>query len=363
LQLLRLYGLFFSYFETYKTMRSITGLGAGNGPYMSIHDFGLTWAGFLTGSDRIALDTHPYVAFNGETFTDPIATGTGAGAGGTWPARACGWGKGINGTQTLFGVTVAGEFSNAINDCGLFVKAAGIATTYGGNCADWEDASKWDDATKAGLKAWAMASMDATQSWFFWTWKVGFLFVVCIVFPTFLMARRNQVANSTAGHVQAPLWSYQLGLQGGWMPTDPREASGICAARGVAQDTPFDGNYLPWQTGGAGAGTIASSAAASVLPWPPASINGQANAALLPTYTSTGTIATLPPPTFTPSPTGSIHVGDGWFNSADTAGGITTVQGCSYPNPWSAENVPVPTACSGGAAAAAVAVITPKPKL
>lgn len=42
-------------------IRGITGLGAGNGPFISIHDgfVGLdSWAGFLPGSDRINIDTH-----------------------------------------------------------------------------------------------------------------------------------------------------------------------------------------------------------------------------------------------------------------------------------------------------------------
>jgi aryl-phospho-beta-D-glucosidase BglC (GH1 family) len=163
------------YLEAYTMMRDITGIGANKGPYMSIHDFGLSWAGFLSGSDRIALDTHPYVAFNGQANTATVDTGTGAAAGGTWPALACTeWGSMLNVSQTAFGVTLAGEFSNAINDCGLFVVAAGIPVTYGGNCDQWEDASTWDDGTKAGIQAWAMASMDAFQNWFFWTWKVPF---------------------------------------------------------------------------------------------------------------------------------------------------------------------------------------------
>jgi hypothetical protein len=145
------------------------------------------------------------------------------------------------------------------------------------------------------------------------------------------------------------------------MPTDPREAAGTCAAYGVVQNTTFDGTYLPWQTGGAGAGTIAPSAASSVLPWPPASLSGQANAAQLPVYTTTGTVATLPPPTFTASATHSIDAGNGWFNSADTSGGVTTIQGCTYPNPWSAQGIPVPTQC-GGAGVAAAAAMTPSPK-
>lgn len=81
-------------------IRSITGVGEGNGPYISIHDGfqGVSsWSDFLRGSDRIALDTHPYFAFSGGPATDPIATGTGSTAGGTWPRAACDrWAVGMN---------------------------------------------------------------------------------------------------------------------------------------------------------------------------------------------------------------------------------------------------------------------------
>lgn len=76
-------------------IRDITGIGEGHGPFITIHDgFEPTiWAGFLAGSDRIALDTHPYFAFDGQPNTQPIATGTGNDAGGIWPAQACqAWG-------------------------------------------------------------------------------------------------------------------------------------------------------------------------------------------------------------------------------------------------------------------------------
>jgi hypothetical protein len=42
----------------------------------------------------------------------------------------------------------------------------------GGDCSLWMDASTWNETTKAGIKQFALASMDATQDWFFWTWKV-----------------------------------------------------------------------------------------------------------------------------------------------------------------------------------------------
>jgi hypothetical protein len=36
----------------------------------------------------------------------------------------------------------------------------------------WLDTSTWNDTTKAGVKQFAFATMDVTQDWFFWTWKV-----------------------------------------------------------------------------------------------------------------------------------------------------------------------------------------------
>lgn len=81
-----------SYLRTHDMIRNITGYGEGNGPYMTIHDgfLGLAeWAGFLEGSDRIMIDTHPYFAFDGQTNTEPIATGVGLLAGGQWPQMAC----------------------------------------------------------------------------------------------------------------------------------------------------------------------------------------------------------------------------------------------------------------------------------
>jgi hypothetical protein len=82
-------------------IRDITGRGAGNGPYIGVHDGfdGVaSWADFFPGSDRIILDTHPYFAFNQQPNDEPIATGEDpADAGGRWPAAACnGWGGSLN---------------------------------------------------------------------------------------------------------------------------------------------------------------------------------------------------------------------------------------------------------------------------
>lgn len=155
-------------------IRNITGVGAGKGPYMSVHD-GFTgvsgWAGFMPGSDRVILDSHPYFAFTGPS-NSPIASGTGSGAGGVWPLQACNaWGNGFNASRNNFGVTVAGEFSAGFNDCGLFLKGVGVSPQTS-NCAAWQDSTNWSAATKAGVMAFTLASMDALQDYFFWTWKV-----------------------------------------------------------------------------------------------------------------------------------------------------------------------------------------------
>ncbi|TFK68459.1 glycoside hydrolase [Pluteus cervinus] len=326
------------YLETYQMIRGITGIGAGKGFYISFHDgfsgFG-NWDGFLAGADRIALDTHPYMSFDTTISTAPIDTGTGAGAGGPWPGQACTrWASAMNSSQTGFGITTAGEYSNGINDCGLFLRGISGDHTYTGDCSVWQDSSNWSEGTKAGLLQFALASMDALGDTFFWTWKIG---------------------NSTAGIVESPLWSYQLGLQGGWMPTDPRTSVGTCASLGVSGPI-FDGQYESWQTGGAGAGQLAAAATDS-FPWPPPSISNAGAPSLLPSYTPTAPIPTLPPISLTPTPKPTVNVGDGWFNAQDTAGAMTTIEGCTYPDAWGALNAAIPPVCGGGDLGAQTAVL------
>ncbi|KAG1804107.1 glycoside hydrolase family 5 protein [Suillus subaureus] len=318
------------YLLAHDMIRNITGYGEGHGPYIAIHDGFLgtaAWANFLQGSDRIILDTHPYFAFDSQSDWSPIATGTGLSAGGIWPQQACSaWGPGINTSQTAFGITIAGEFSGGYNDCGLYLTGVGNTASYGTSCSLFLDSSQWNDTMKAGLYEFTLASMDALQDWFFWTWKIG--------------------NSSTTNSVQSPLWSYQLGLQNGWIPTDPRTAVGTCAALGVTGPQ-FDGVYEAYQTGGPGAGTIVASSVTSYGQYPPTPINGLTVGAiqsLLPTYTSTSAVPTLPPPTFSPSPSPSVSAGNGWFDSGDTGLAPTQVQGCTYPNAWDAVSSAMPTA-------------------
>ena len=140
------------------------------------------------------------------------------------------------------------------------------------------------------------------------------------------------------------------------MPTDPRTASGKCQALGASQ-APFAGTYSAWQTGGAGAGTIAATALAS-FPWPPSTLSGIGTApyGALPTYTPTGSISTLPPPQLTQT----VSEGNGWFDAKDTASAMVTVSGCSYPNAWNSANAVAPTApCPAGAPSLTARAVAP----
>jgi len=124
------------------------------------------------------------------------------------------------------------------------------------------------------------------------------------------------------------------------MPTDPRTVNGRCQALG-ADVGGWDGKFESWQTGGAGAGTIAPSATEAYT-WPPAQISGaDVPVSELPVYTASGSVITLAP---LPSATGF----DGWYNDQDTVLAPTPVPGCEYPNAWDATAAAVPTGCGAG---------------
>jgi glucan 1,3-beta-glucosidase len=113
-------------------------------------------------------------------------------------------------------------------------------------------------------------------------------------------------------------------------------------------------------TGGAGAGQIAA-AQTEPYPYPPVTLESPPySATLLPSYTSTGSISTLPPPTYTNTKGATINAGDGWFDAQDTLSAPTPIAGCNYPNAWGSEDVvTLPPALVCGGAAGAVTPITP----
>ncbi|QRW00896.1 Cellulase (glycosyl hydrolase family 5 protein) [Ceratobasidium sp. AG-Ba] len=286
--------------------------------YLEAHNMVRNITGY--GSDRVALDSHPYFSFVDQDLSDIASQNK----------KPCnGLGAVFNTSMANFGMTIAGEFSNAHNDCGWFLNGVGRGSRFDGTfnpyggpnagpgaCLQWMDVSRWDAPIKAAIKEYALSSMDALQNYFFWTWKID--------------------KSLTWGTVASPMWSYKLGLENGFMPTDPREADGACS-----NTSPWNGPLPASKTGGAGAGTI-DGAYAAAHAWPPATLAGIPNAGVLPTYTATASVVTLKPATYTAA---GVDPGNGWANGKDQGGMYTPVAGCAYPNSWDAVGAAA-TACS-----------------
>ncbi|KAG8728764.1 hypothetical protein FRC11_010260 [Ceratobasidium sp. 423] len=321
-------GVAWNYLEAYDIMRNITGIGEGNGPWMSVHDGFETldrWTEFMPGGDRVMLDAHPYFCFGDQDTSSPT----------NQIRKPCtSRAQAFNTSMSTFGMTTAGEFSSAFNDCGFFLNGMKLGARYdgtfpfytgpnagAGSCVKWMDHRLWSAAEKEAIKQFALSSFDAFQNYFFWTWKVG--------------------ESITWGNiVAAPLWSYKHGLENGFMPTDPREATGACGG-----GSPWVGPLPASKTGGVGAGTIPASYQ-TARAWPPTSLSGIPNAATLPTYTATGTIQSLSPAAFTGAP--GVDAGNGWANAGDQGGMYVPVAGCAYPSSaWDDAVVATQTACTG----------------
>lgn len=154
--------------QAYNNVRTASGTGEGSGPFISFHEGfkGLpAWAGFFPNSDRTSLDIHPYLCFSGQS-AEGYAQRT------TDPCTA--WGPAQNDSMSAYGLTTAGEFSNAINDCGQWVNGVNLGTRYEGDypggpwprigsCDQWTDYSQWNDTMKQDIQQFALASMDALQ--------------------------------------------------------------------------------------------------------------------------------------------------------------------------------------------------------
>lgn len=128
------------------------------------------------------------------------------------------------------------------------------------------------------------------------------------------------------------------------MPEDPRSAVGQCG--NIAPWTP---PLSAWQTGGAGAGSIAASDS-TAYSWPPTSISSGGLATELPSYTATGAVPTLTAESLSTSGTATptASAGNGWNNAADTAGLMVDIATCSYLDPWCGPDVALPSPlCSG----------------
>ncbi|TCD61592.1 exo-1,3-beta-glucanase [Steccherinum ochraceum] len=105
--------------------------------------------------------------------------------------------------------TVMGEWSNAITDCAKWLNGRGVGArwdgtwqpgmqTYGSCDGFTGSSANFSDDYKTYLRQYWESQVnigEAIQGWVFWTWKAE----------------------------NADEWSYQKGLQGGWIPQDPTD--------------------------------------------------------------------------------------------------------------------------------------------
>jgi len=186
------------------------------------------------------------------------------------------------------------------------LRSAAGSTQAVGTCDEWVDYLTWSDERKQGFQQLAEAWMSATWNFFFWTWKIG---------------------AQADGTIPNPMWSYQLGLQQGYIPANPLTATAGCAAA----PAPWSGALPATATGGSGAGAVAPADLAS-FPWPPVILSTGATAF---TYTATQAVFSLPASTPSPISGTTFNAGKGWANPSDTSLMYTPVAtGVAYVDAW-----------------------------
>jgi glucan 1,3-beta-glucosidase len=165
------------------------------------------WQGKLTGyGNSLAIDVHEYMLFDPHLIVTKHADRV-TFACQTWVGQI----SASLDTTTGFGPTMTGEWSQADTDCANYLNGVGNGArwtgTFGGTttpeCPTQDsqcncdlanaNASNFTSDYKQFLLTWAESQMTAFEKswgWFYWTWKTE----------------------------SAPLWSYQAGLQGNFMP-------------------------------------------------------------------------------------------------------------------------------------------------
>ncbi|KAJ8508798.1 hypothetical protein ONZ45_g8953 [Pleurotus djamor] len=163
------------------------------------------WQGFLTApqGQGVLMDYHEYQIFS----KDELAR--------SWDdhiAFACTYIPTLSDFARSNIWTVIGEWSNAPTDCAKWLNGRGRGARWDGSfttdpsdtrvfgtCANmtgsWEG---WEDKYKTFLRRYWEVQVEIgenIQGWIFWTWKAE----------------------------QADEWSYQKGLEGGWIPRDPTD--------------------------------------------------------------------------------------------------------------------------------------------
>jgi len=185
----------------------------GNGLNMMIGDAFLgvdSWTDFLTAPQGtgVLMDFHEYQIFSdlelNRTFDEHISF-------------ACTYMQSLGSFAATNLWTVVGEWSNAVTDCAMWLNGRNVGARWDGsypgsevhgNCTAFTgNYTTWTQDYKDFLRQYWEVQVEVGENvngWVFWTWKAE----------------------------NADEWSYQRGLQGGWIPQDPtdRMYPGICSS-------------------------------------------------------------------------------------------------------------------------------------
>ncbi|KAJ3557382.1 hypothetical protein NM688_g1502 [Phlebia brevispora] len=161
-----------------------------------------SWVNFLTppSAQGVLMDTHQYQVFNYPQLqlTEPEHIN-----------YTCSLIPGYQSYAKSNLFTIIGEWSTAVTDCAMWLNGRGIGSRWDGSfqsgqqtfgsCEGWSgNSSTFSDAYKTFLRQYYEAQIDvgeSIQGWVYWTWKAE----------------------------NADDWSYQRGLEGGWIPQDPTD--------------------------------------------------------------------------------------------------------------------------------------------
>ncbi|KIL67587.1 glycoside hydrolase family 5 protein [Amanita muscaria Koide BX008] len=186
---------------------------AGSGIKVMIGDAFLgvpSWSNFLTApsAQGVLMDYHEYQIFS-DTELDR-----------SWDQHVqftCQWIPTLSSFAQSNIWTVVGEWSTAITDCAQWLNGRNVGARwdgsisqgaqYHGSCTNFTGSYQgFSSDYKTFLRRYWEAQVDvgeSVQGWVYWTWKAE----------------------------NADEWSYQKGLEGGWIPQDPaeRQYPGMCS--------------------------------------------------------------------------------------------------------------------------------------
>ncbi|KAF8992505.1 exo-beta-1,3-glucanase [Cyathus striatus] len=198
------------WYDSYGHIRYPYGSDQASNTVIMIHDSFMPvgyWNGFMNphGFEGVILDTHIYQIFSTPLVTDALRRQENQMTEQQHIEAACSKGNSLA-TEDIW--VVVGEWTPAANDCAKYLNGRGVGARYDGSYPGSTYVGSCDGLTgqarsfREGFKDFLRRYWEAQvityekgQGWIQWTWKTE----------------------------NADEWSYQAGLENGWIPHDPTD--------------------------------------------------------------------------------------------------------------------------------------------